>query len=213
MINYDTYMSHSSHYKFPVTGIANSLLVVISFVAALILHLGNPLGNPAGNPALISQGQLSTDAAGRPWAVVEGFQIVGIERRVSLTENGGMTADVENLWQAFQVDPIHARLDWSEPQTAFAYYNEIDQTRQTAVLIIGYSSTQLKDIQGYSVRSIKPGSYWHHALEGISDKEFFEVWQGILSEKENVRAILERYGLDSWGNTRAIQVQALLKQV
>ena len=181
--------------------LANSLLIAASFAAALYLHLG--FGG--SNPDLTQTETIQQTAAG-PVVQIEAFRIVGIQARVSFGDSG----EIEVLWQRFNdATALHASLDWSHRQTAIAYYDQFDTDSNSASLIIGYPESSLTRPVDYPHQQVEAGTYLHWDLANNSLDLVTQTWNDILTQVANPRAVLERYGMDAWGQTTRIQIQAL----
>ena len=181
--------------------LSNALLFVASFAVALYLHLGF-----GGSNLDLTQAEAIDQTAKGPVARIESFRLVGVKSRVLLEDSD----QIEALWQRFNdATALHASLDWSQLQTAFAYYDQFDANGSSAVLIIGYPETSLNRAINLPRHEVEPGSYLHwdlpdNKLEGVT-----QTWGELLSKIEKPRAVIERYGMDAWGQTTHIQIQAL----
>ena len=198
-------MSHKSHPINPSRWQLNCIVLASSFLLALFLHLD--LG--AGNAGLTNESSLIVDNSGKQWADIEALSIVGLKRQIHFDNNGAEASQVQRFWQEFLDDPIHSNVDWTDSQTVYAYFVDIDRKQKTAVLILGYEATKLSAKEAYETFNVRSGKYRHHNLTTIDDREVVEVWTQILNQQPEVHAVLERYGLDGWGNTKSIQIQTV----
>ena len=76
-------------------------------------------------------------------------------------------------------------------------------------MIIGYPETSLNRAINLPRHEVEPGSYLHwdlpdNKLEGVT-----QTWNELLIKVEKPRAVIERYGMDAWGQTTHIQIPAL----
>ena len=183
--------------------LSNGLLVLVAFVLALYLHLGFGGTNPG-----LSQNDAVRHPADGALASVDSFRLVGVKNRVKL-ENGDQISD---MWQRFeQAAQLHASLDWSELQTAVAYYDAFDADAANADLIIGYPESSLTRAVEYPRHDVLAGEYHHWSYASKDPQRVEQAWQAILAQGVAPQAVLERYAMDAWGQTNHIQVQALLR--
>lgn len=181
--------------------LTNSLLIAASFATALYLHLGFRDSNPD-----LTQVESIEQTALGPSVQIEAFQLVGIQSRVTFDDS----AQIEALWQRFNdATALHASLDWSGLPTAIAYYDQFDGNGNSATLMIGYPESSLTRPVDYPRHQVESGAYLHWDLEGNSMEMVTQTWNEVLAQIQAPRAVLERYGMDAWGQTTHIQIQAL----
>ena len=181
--------------------LANSLLIAASFATALYLHLGFGGSNPD-----LTQAEAIEQTAAGPVVQIETFQLGGIQSRVSFGDSG----EIESLWQSFNdATALHASLDWSQLQTAIAYYDQFDADGNTASLIIGYPESSLARPVELPRHRVEAGTYLHWDLPDNDLNQVTQTWDELLTQIAKPRAVLERYGMDAWGQTTRIQIQAL----
>lgn len=199
---YDTPMSHKKHFSdAPTEYFFIPVLIISSFALALfILH--SEFNNISGLTK-IERGLVNTNQS--ITIPLNSFSVSGIQARVKI----GEPDQVEALWEQFSSDSeLHAGLDWNDQHTAIAIYHEIGSFFQTATLLIGYTTESFISPTKRSNIKLPQGQYRHYELSDTKNQTVMDVWKQIVKDTQPI-FVIERYGLDSRGNTRRIQIQIL----
>jgi len=168
--------------------------ILFSAIAIVLLTLSNhshaaPVTSPTSTP-------------------VPEMSITGISKRVSLQD----PTEIQALWQEFEnLTKLHLLVNWREPVTLYAYFNDFSRMGTSATLYIGYSVKALKK-NSPSPPSLQliGGNYQSFSLPVDSQDEYLHVWDEALANRLP-KTILEKYQLNAKGQPQSATLNVLFE--
>ncbi|MEM7292469.1 MAG: effector binding domain-containing protein [Pseudomonadota bacterium] len=188
--------------------IADYLLVVICAIAALALHKFSY----AKPPGMVVPTTLSHSTYTSPTVYIESFTVTGLSGQVNFSDSSQGMHDINQLWERFYGSRhFNEAVDWSEPQTLFAVYNAFAGDR--AMLTIGFDASHSSDSNSTTRTRVTPGNYIHYNTRPPQAESVTDVWNDFFTPNaaSKIVSVIERYAVDTLGETRDIQIQVLLQ--
>ncbi|MEM7563394.1 MAG: effector binding domain-containing protein [Pseudomonadota bacterium] len=187
-------MSHKMNLLF-----YNLVLVTFAFVAAIGFHSLET----RQIPGQIIVDEMVATSDGEHRIAQDTIRLIGLGNRVRIDQPD----EIDQLWQKFlEENDLHKKLDWTRGQTVFALYQNFDSGIQYADLFLGYPDNQTSDDTGFTEATLPAGKYRLLQPEGTESKAVSKAWEQILKDG-SPSLVIERYSLDSLGNTRQVKIQ------
>ncbi len=182
------------------------LLLLAGLALAIFFHLGL-YQTPQG---MANIDQIITDHSGNNQILIADTKIVGIDMRINYAANDRGADQINEHWEGFFSDSsLQSIVDWSQTQTVIAYYDKFSEDGTSGNLTIGFTDANVADPNSYSTVQLVAGNYIHYTLDPPTGETVSTVWKEIMNQAKFPIAVIERYALDTMGESQEIQMQVL----